>query len=310
MKQHDLLPSRRLFIRVLSSACIATGLITPAVYAADTLAVTTSFSILGDLVKVVGKERVTVSTLVGPNQDAHVFEPKPSDAKAIQNSKLLVINGLGFEPWANKLAKAANFKGTTVFASKGIRPLGSTEHKGHAHHHDDADPHAWQNPLNVIQYVTNISNALTALDPAGAAIYQSNAQAYIKEVQALDNWIESQFSGIATEKRKVITSHDAFAYFAARYKIKFVAAQGTSTEAEPSAKQIAKLVQQIKREKVKTVFVENMSNPKLLEQISKDAGASVGAHLYADALSAAGQPGATYLQMMRHNVSQMAASMQ
>ena len=301
---------RRFLIHILSSACIATGLITPAVYAADNIAVTASFSIVGDWVKAVGKERVSVTTLVGPDQDAHVFEPKPSDAKAIQNSKLLVINGLGFEPWASKLAKAANFKGTTVVASKGIRPLGSTEHKGHAHHHDDADPHAWQNPHNVIQYVTNISIALTALDPAGAAHYQSNAQAYIKEVEALDHWIDAQFSKVPTDKRKVITSHDSFAYFADRYKVQFIAAQGTSTEAEPSAKQIAKLVQQIKREKIKTVFVENMSNPKLLEQLSKDAGASVGARLYADALSAPHLPGANYLQMMRHNVTHLVASMQ
>lgn len=310
MESSPLKHSRRLFIGFLSSASVIVSLVLPTVCAAETITVTTSFSILEDFVRVVGKERVSVTSLVGANQDAHVFEPKPSDAKAIQNSKLLVINGLGFEPWTNKLAKAANFKGTTLVASKGIRSLSSTEHKGHAHHHHDADPHAWQNPQNVIQYVNNISSALSALDPAGATYFQSNAQAYIKDVQALDNWIESQLAKIPTDKRKVITSHDAFAYFAARYKIQFMAAQGTSTGAEPSAKQIAKLVQQIKREKVKTVFVENMSNPKLLEQLSKDAGARIGAPLYADALSAAGEPGSTYLHMMRHNVTHLVSSMQ
>ena len=179
----------------------------------------------------------------------------------------------------------------------------------HPYSHAEADPQAWQNPQNVIVYINNITSTLSKLDPAGASSYQSNAQAYIKELQALDAWAQEQFASIPAEKRKVITSHDAFAYFAARYNIQFLAAQGTSTETEPSAKQVAKLIKQIQREKIKTVYVENMSNPKLLAQLSKDAGASVGASLYADALSAPDQAGATYLKMMRHNVSQLAAGM-
>ena len=290
---HSINTSRRL---LLASSLVLTFLTGGNATAADKIAVTASFSILGDLVRVVGGERVAVTTLVGPNEDAHVFEPKPTDVKAIARTQLLVTNGLSFEPWANKLAKSAGYKGETVVASTGVKALPS-------------DPHAWQNPNNVELYVRNIAAGLSKVDATGASTYQANAEAYVKELQALDAWAKAQFLEILVVKRKVITSHDAFGYFAAHYQIKFIAPQGISTEAEPSAKQVAVLIKQIQREKIKAIFVENMSNPKLLAQLSKDAGATVGASLYADALSAPDQPGATYLQMMRHNVTQLAAGM-
>ena len=290
---HSINTSRRL---LLASSLVLTFLTGGNATAAEKIAVTASFSILGDLVRVVGGERVAVTTLVGPNEDAHVFEPKPTDVKAIARTQLLVTNGLSFEPWANKLAKSAGYKGETVVASTGVKALPS-------------DPHAWQNPNNVELYVRNIAAGLSKVDAAGALTYQANAEAYVKELQALDAWAKAQFQEILVVKRKVITSHDAFGYFAAHYQIKFIAPQGMSTEAEPSAKQVAVLIKQIQREKIKAIFVENMSNPKLLAQLSKDAGATVGASLYADALSAPDQPGATYLQMMRHNVTQLAAGM-
>lgn len=265
--------------------------------AADQLPVTASFSILGDLVRVVGGERVAVTTLVGPDADAHVFEPKPSDAKTVLQSKLLVVNGLGFEPWAHKLARSAGYKGATVMATQGVRAHG-------------ADPHAWQNPLNVVVYVQNIAAALSQLDPQGAATYQANRDAYVKDLLALDAWARDQFAAIPADKRKVITSHDAFGYLAAHYQIQFLAPQGVSTDAEPSAKGVAKLIRQIQREKIKAVFVENMGNPKLLQQLSRDAGVAMGARLYADALSGADPTGATYLRMMRHNVTQLVLGMQ
>ena len=308
MQLSSALARRQFMARFCVSISLLAGA-TQSVAAEQALAVTTSFSILGDWVQIVGGNRVAVTTLVGADQDAHVFEPKPTDAKAIQKSQLLVLNGIGFEPWAQKLAKAANFKGTTLVASKGVQAMQTDHGKGGSHQHHESDPHAWQNPRNVVIYINNIASALSTLDPAGANTYQNNAQAYNKELEILDNWAQTQFANIAPEKRKVITSHDAFGYFAQRYSIRFMTAQGTSTAAEPSAKQIARLVQQIKREKIKTVFVENMSNPKLMEQLSKDAGATVGASLYADALSSEPQ-GASYLQMMRHNIKQMAASMQ
>ena len=280
--------------------------------AADKLPVTASFSILGDLVQTVGGDRVTVTTLVGANEDAHVFEPTPADAKNLLQTKVLVINGLGFEPWAQKLAKSAGYQGLTVNASQGVKKRQMPAEKGHHdhQHHDDTDPHAWQNPLNVITYVRNISAALSLADPAGAASYRRNTEAYVKELQALDQWTRDQLAPLTPAQRKVITSHDAFGYFAARYQVDFLAPQGVSTDNEPSAKQVAKLIRQIKRDKIKAVFVENMSNPKLLAQLAKDTGVTVGAKLYVDALSAPNEPGSTYLKMMTHNVTQLVKGMQ
>jgi len=280
-------------------------ILSTASYAADKIPVTASFSILGDLVHVVGGDRVNVTTLVGPDEDAHLFEPKPAGAKSIAKAKLLVINGLGFEHWAQKLAKSVGYKGETVVATKGVNGRTMQSENGAV----EADPHAWQNPGNVVLYVRNIAAGLASVDAAGASTYRANAEAYVKELQTLDAWAREQVATIPVEKRKVITSHDAFGYFADHYQIKFLAPQGISTEAEPSAKQVARLIKQIQREKIKAVFVENMSNPKLLAQLSNDAGVTLGAALYADALSAADKPGASYLQMMRHNVTQLVAGM-
>jgi len=294
-----------LFRQFLLASTAVAALLSGASHAADKLPVTASFSILGDLVRAVGGDRVTVTTLVGPDEDAHVFEARPSDAKTLLTSKLWVTNGLGFEPWATKLAKSAGYQGEAVVASKGVKGRTMTAEKGQI----EGDPHAWQNPENVVLYVRNIAAGLTKADPSGASVYQANAEAYVKDLQSLDAWTKEQFSTIPADKRKVITSHDAFGYFAAHYQIKFLAPQGISTEADPSAKQVAQLIKQIQREKIKAVFVENMSNPKLLAQLSRDAGVTLGAALYSDALSASDKPGATYLQMMRHNVTQLAAGM-
>ncbi|MFC5520917.1 metal ABC transporter substrate-binding protein [Polaromonas jejuensis] len=276
--------------------------------AADKLPVVASFSILGDLVRVVGGDRVAVTTLVGPDEDAHVFEPKPLDAKNILQTRLLVTNGLGFEPWAEKLAKSAGYRGQSVVASQGVKPRSLPAEKGQ--HHAETDPHAWQDPTHVVRYVRNIAAALSQADPAGASSFQSNSEAYVKELQTLDSWAKAQFAAIPADKRKVITSHDAFGYFGAHYQVRFLAPQGVSTEAEPSAREVAQLIKQIQREKIKAVFVENMSNPKLLAQLSKDAGVTPGPALYVDALSAPGGPADSYLKLMRHNVTQLVRGMQ
>ncbi len=274
----------------------------------EPLPVVASFSILGDLVRVVGGHRVTVTTLVEPDEDAHTFEPKPADTKTILGSQLMVMNGLHFEPWAQKLRESAGFKGNTVVASEGVAPRAMPRHDKH-HDHHDIDPHAWQNPNHVITYVRNIAAGLSKADPQGAATYQANADHYVHELQALDAFIKAQLASIPPAKRKVIISHDALGYFGDCYHLVFLSPQGISTDAEPSAKEVAQLVRQIKRDNIKAVFIENMSNPKLMEQISKDTGAMVGQRLYSDALSAADQPGATYLQMMRYNVAQLVAGM-
>lgn len=275
--------------------------------AAEPIAVAASFSILGDLVQVVGGERVKVSTLVGPDADAHTFEPKPIDAKTILQSRLFVINGLSFEPWAQKLAKSANYKGQLLVASEGIKPRSMPPEEGH--HPADTDPHAWQDPSHVMLYVKNIAKSLSSLDPEGASSYQKNSDAYLKELLALDQLAKDQVATIPAAKRQVITSHDAFGYFAARYQVKFLAPQGINADTEPSAKEVAQLIRQIKRDRTKAVFVENMSNPKLLAQITKDTGVTLGPKLYVDALSGPNEPGSSYLKMMHHNVTQLVAGM-
>lgn len=304
--RHPSFESRRTFLAQASAFALAT----PSVYAADKLPITASFSILADIVRVVGAERVNVTSLVGPDEDAHVFEPRPSDGKTILASKLVVINGLGFEPWASKLIKSAGYKGELVVASKGIQALKMKDSKAHAgHSHGENDPHAWQNPNHVMLYAKNIASALSKIDPNGASLYQANAESYVKSLQQLDGWIKEQINAIPRAKRKVITSHDAFGYLAAQYDITFLAPQGVSTEVEPSAKQMARLIKQIQTEKIRAVFVENMSNPKLLAQLSQEVGVKVGPSLYADALSSADKPGSSYLNMMRHNITSLVAGM-
>ncbi|WP_343585148.1 metal ABC transporter substrate-binding protein [Herbaspirillum sp.] len=278
--------------------------------AAGHIPVVASFSILGDIVANVGGDRIAVTTLVGPDEDAHVFQPAPDDIKALSRAKLVVVNGLGFEGWMERLAQSANYHGAIVTASAGIHSrelVGEDEHDGHddGHHHGKDDPHAWQDPQNVIVYTRNIVAALARLDPAGAAAYRKNGEAYVGKLQELDRWAIQQFAQIPEAKRRVITSHDAFEYFGAHYKVRFLAAQGVSTDSEPSAREVAALIRQIRAEKIKALFFENMSNPKLLQQIARETGVTPGGKLYADALSRAGGPAPDYLALMRYNIGQL-----
>jgi zinc/manganese transport system substrate-binding protein len=256
---------------------------------------------------VVGGDLVKITTLAGPDADAHEFAPSPTHAKAVLGARLFVVNGLNFEPWAQKLAESAGYRGTTVVASKGVQPHQMAAEAGNSH--TETDPHAWQNPVNVVLYVNNIAAALAKVDPNGASTYQSNAAAYALELKEFDAQAKGKFGAIAPAKRKVITSHDAFGYLGARYGITLLAPEGVSTDAQPSAKHVAELIRQIKREKIKAVFVENMSNPKLIKQLSKDASVTLGATLYSDALSKPSGPASTYLKMMQYNLSQLVKGM-
>lgn len=272
-----------------------------------------SFSILGDIVRQVGGDRVEVSTLVGPNTDMHGFQPTPADAKAVANAKLVVINGLGLEGWADRLVKSANYKGARLVATKGVKAL-TAETDGHGHNHkhkhsDRYDPHAWQEVANVKIYVTNIRDALSGVDPAGKDVYAQNAAAYLQKLDALEAEIKQLFTGLSEKERRVITSHDAFHYFGDAYGIEFLAAQGAGGETQPSARDVARLIQQIRKEGVKAIFVENISNPRVIEQIAKETGVKVGGTLYSDALSAADGPAASYLDMIRHNAKTIAAAL-
>ena len=280
-----------------------------------------SFSILGDIVKNVGGDRVAVTTLVGPDGDAHVFQPTPADARALSEAKIVFLNGLGFEGWMERLAQSAGYKGEIVVASAGVQAqamAADDDHKGHAHGHAHGakskkgpplDPHAWQDPRNVQRYVDTIAAALIEADPAGEAPYKANAERYKKQLVALDAWVKSELVQVPKEKRKVITSHDAFGYFASAYGLAFLAPVGISTDAEPSAKQVAALIRQIRKEKTTALFVENITNPRLIEQIGKETGVKPGGRLYSDALSKPGEPADTYLNMIRHNVTLLKAAM-
>jgi zinc/manganese transport system substrate-binding protein len=277
--------------------------------AQEKLPVVASFSVLGDLVKQVGKERVSVSALVGPNGDAHVYSPTPADAKTIAAAKLIVVNGLSFEGWMTRLIKSSGAKGTVATATTGITPLKAEEDHdkkdAHGHAHGGVDPHAWQSVANAKIYVANIRDALSAADPAGKAEYQANAAAYLTQLDAVDGEINAAVARIPADRRRAITSHDAFGYFIKAYGIQFIAPQGVSTEAEASAKDVGRIIRQIKAEKIPAVFLENVTNPRLIEQIARESGAKIGGQLFSDALSDASGPAGTYIAMMKHNISQI-----
>lgn len=282
------------------------GLAAPAY--AKPLKVVTSFSILGDMVGEVGGNDVEITTIVGPEGDAHVFEPTPAHAKAVAEADLVFANGLGLEPWLDRLVKSSGYKGKVVLASEGVKALKmeAEEEPGHeadSHKHGTvSDPHAWQDLANGRRYVSNIAKALADAAPDRAAAFQASAEAYSKRLAELDSWVRGEIDSVPKSKRKMLTTHDAFGYFGKAYGIALLAPQGISTEAEPTAKDLAKLARQMKTEKVKAIFLENMSNPRLIEQLAKDAGATVGGTLYADALSAKDGPAPTYEAMFHHNI--------
>ncbi len=272
--------------------------------AAQPLPVVTSFSILADLVKVIGGSHVEVTSLVGPNADAHVFDPTPADAKRLANAKLVVINGLGFEGWMDRLIKSSGYRGSVIVASRGVKTIQEAAGHGHQHGHSHAaDPHAWQNPLNIKQYVQNIRIALAAAKPAAAQEFEQRAQAYSRDLDALDQSIRERLKPIPVAQRRIVTSHDAFGYFAAAYNVKFYPLQGLSTGSEPSAADVVRIIDQIKKNKVSAIFVENISDARVLERITKESGARIGGTLYADALSEPGTSADTYLKLIEHNAA-------
>lgn len=271
---------------------------------AKTLNVVTSFSILGDITQEVGGSHVNVTTLVGPDGDPHTFEPSPKDSAALSKADVVVVNGLGLEGWLDRLVKASGFKGTLVVASTGV--------KTHALEEDGktvTDPHSWNSAANGAQYAQNILNGLVKADPKDQVALEATAQPYIAQLTQLDSWAKSQFSQIPHEKRKVLTSHDAFGYFSRAYDVTFMAPQGLSSESEASAAQVAEIINQIKADGVKTWFMENQLDPRLVKQIANATGAKPGGELYPEALSAKGGVADTYAKAFRHNVKTMVDSM-
>ncbi|WP_207482365.1 metal ABC transporter substrate-binding protein [Arenibaculum pallidiluteum] len=294
---------------MLRRLLLVLGLAAATPVAAEPLKVVASFSILDDMVRQVGGEEVSVTTLVGPDQDAHVYEPSPADARAVAGADLVVVNGLGFEGWMDRLIRASGTKARVVTASARVKPISEDENHGHGHGHGGADPHAWHSILNAMIYVDNILSGLIQAAPLRAEVFRARAAAYREELDRLDAGVRRTFAAVPADRLKVLTSHDAFGYFARDYRITFLAPVGFSTEAEPSAGEVARLIRQVRKERVRAVFIENITDPRLIEQIARESGAKVGGTLYSDALSAPGGPAATYVEMIRQNARQIAGAL-
>lgn len=352
--------NRRTLLKA-ATAAIALSFAAP-VSAETPMPVVATFSILGDMVERVGGEHVALTTLVGPEGDTHVYQPTPADARAVSEAQLLIVNGLEFEGWLDRLVDASDFKGTRVVATDGVDVMafeeggdhddhddhhdeGEEHHKEHAdghhdehegedhdhdhhdehegedhedhaeegghhdHHHGAFDPHAWQSLTNAVVYVDNITAALSQADPANAADYYANRAVYVAELEALDTEIREMIGQLPEDKRSVVTSHDAFQYFGKTYGLNFMAPQGLSTESEASAKGVAELIEHIREDGISAVFIESITDPRLLEQIANETGASIGGILYTGALSGPDGPAATYLDMMRHNATTLTTSL-
>ena len=337
-----------------SAAALAVSLAAPAIAQSDRpIPVVATFSILGDMVKRIGGEHVAVTTLVGPDGDTHVYQPTPAGARAVSEAKIIVVNGLQFEGWLDRLIDASDFRGVRVVATDGIKPIAfddehdhgdlevRAEEAGHDHDHDDQaktghdhdreehaeaathdhddeahaeaghdhhdhgafDPHAWQSLGNAVAYVDNITAALAQADPANASDFYQNRAAYVAEIEALDAEIREMVAALPADRRTVVTSHDAFQYFGRDYGLEFIAPQGLSTESEASAKDVVRLIQQIRDGDIRAVFIENIGDPRLLRRIADETEAGIGGTLYPGALSGPDGPAPTYLDMMRHNAT-------
>jgi zinc/manganese transport system substrate-binding protein len=286
--------------RLLWLVCLALMVMAFPVRAAGRLEVVASFSIIGDFVKNVGGDRVDVTTLVGPNGDVHVYTPTPADAKKIADAKLVIINGLGLEGWLPRLIQASGSKAPIITATKGIAPLRQGS---------DADPHAWQSVANAKVYVANIREALAAADPADAEVFLANAGRYQAELDALEAEVRAAIEKVPPARRKVISTHNAFGYFAAAYGVEFIAPEGVSTETEPSARDVGAIVRQIKSAKIPAVFLENISDPRLVRQIAAETGAKVGGTLFSDALTDEKGVCPTYIAMVRHNIKALTSAL-
>jgi len=312
-------PSASLAARLRVLACgllLAGALPATAADVGAALRVVVSFSILADIVREVGGPSVDVQSLVGPDADAHGFEPRPADARRLAHADIVVVNGLGFEGWMERLIAASGYRGPVVMATRGIaaRSIGRPHIGSPAHAHargivEAPDPHAWQDPRLALTYVANVRDALIAARPAQAERFRERAAAYGAKLRALDAAVRASFETIPREQRRALTSHDAFGYFGAAYGIDLLAVQGISTASEPSAAAVARLVDQVREQRLRAIFVENISDPRLVERIARESGAAVGGRLYSDALTAPGTEADTYLKLIAHNARLIATAL-
>ncbi len=288
----------------LSAILICCSLFTPAVMA-KTIHVVASFTVLADMVRQIGGQYVDVKSLVGPNGDPHTFEPAPQDSVALARADVVIISGLGLEGWMERLIQASGYQGKVIVASTGIIQRTMTDNGRKI-----TDPHAWNSMANGVIYAQNISDSLQQADPQDAAAIRQQGDTYIRQLKNLDHWAMSAFAAIPQNKRLVLTSHDAFGYFGDRYGVKFVAPVGFNTDEEASASGVAGLINQLKSSGIHRYFIENQTDPRLVQQIAAAADATPGGELYPEALSESDGPAATYQQAFRLNVTEILKSMQ
>ena len=288
--------------RCLAALCLILVWSGPTAWATQPpIRIVVSFSILEDIVHEVGGSDVAVTSLIGRDANEHVFEPSPDKVRLLAQARLFVVNGLGLEGWVTRLIQSAQYRGPLVVATVGIEPIATPE--------GSADPHAWQDPRNGIIYAKNIMRALAGIDPEHAEAYQQRLRGYEAQLDALDQRVRERLGEILPEKRRVITTHAAFAYYGKAYGVAFTAPEGLNTESEPSAKTVAELIRQIRREGVKALFLENISDPRLMETIARETGATLGAPLYSDALSMQDGPAPTYIRMIEYNTAALKEGM-
>lgn len=290
-------------MKKLFSALMIVGAALTALPAAahDKLKVVASFSILGDMVRQVTGDLADVTTIVGPDADAHVYTPNAGDAKAVADADVVFVNGLGFETWSDTLIKTAGAKAPVFVATKGVTPL---KVEG------EIDPHAWNALTNGVIYVTNIADGLASADPEHAAAYRANAKAYSARLLALHDRATAELEKLPEGSRTVVTAHDAFGYLANAHGLNFLAPVGIDTEAEPSANALAKLIDHLKTVGAGALFVENITSPALIRQIARETGIEIGGRLFSDALSERGGPAASYEKMFEHNLGTLISALQ
>ena len=286
------------FLRALFLSCLA---LSTSATASDRIQVVASFSILGDMVHQVTGDLADVTTIVGPDADAHLYQPNAADAKAVAKADIVFVNGMGFETWSETLIDNAGGAARVIVATSGVAPRLAD---------GEIDPHAWNALTNGIVYVENIAAAMATLDSPNAAAYKANAAAYIARLRALHASASESFGALPESRRTVVTAHDAFGYLAASYGLNFLAPVGIDTDTEPSAKELAALISHLKATGAGALFVENITSPALITQISRETGLKIGGRLFSDALSERGGPATSYVAMFEHNLGVIMAALQ
>ncbi len=281
--------------------------------AADKITVAATFSVIADMVSIIGGDHVDIKTIVGAGGDTELYQPTPADVATVASARAVFMNGLNeeFEPWLVPLLKQAGFNGVKVVVSRGVRTIAAEEEHPVSGRQLPAaiDQHAWLDPRNGVIYVKNIAAALTRLDPANAADYRAHAAAYTKDIQAVDDWARAELATVPATKRRALTSHDSLQYIASAYGITLLTVNGWTNTSEPSAAELAKLTQRIRADHVKALFLDSITDPRAVQRIAMETGAVIGGTLYGDSLSTAGGEAGTYIEMLRHDVATLKSGM-